>query len=640
MKKTSLTIFYIGLFLLSSPIIVWGDSLNVRTIGICNILKARGFALSGSYAYVASEDLGLRIVNISDPSNPSVVGSYDTPGMANGVAVSGNYAYVADGLSGLKVIDVSVPSNPQLVGGYDTPGNAVNIAVSGNYAYVAEQYNGLQIIDIGNPTNPQPVRWYITAGEAYNVTIAGNYAYVADYGSGLAILNISNPASPQTIGTYDTQGNAHGVAASGNYAYVADQTAMRIFNVTNPATPLYVGVSATQFARAVCVFDRYAFVAESNYGLRIFDVTNPSSLQVAGYYDTPGTPYNVSYANNCAYVTDYNSGLRIIDCSQVNGNQPNPTSSFLTFTGTPVAQYDSLLLTISNRNHTEFRYNTLVNSNTNFFSYRVDDSDSVTNANDSLRIWVRFNPDSTNIYRDTLRMTFDTPFQPITVPISGTGIGTYSYLTQSTIVFPNSVEPTLRDSMRVQIRVAGNLPLSNVALISDAPFDFSGNTLPLTQAGDAASIWLRFQPTAPGTFVRNLPIVVNTINVDTLWITASGTSSYVPAAPGSLTISLAGENADLTWARVDTSQNGVPLTIQRYLVFYRNDNTTPWYYLWNTAGADATSFTHIGVSRFSPAMFYQVKAWIGDSDTFDQIVQPMSVGTLAIEVERRLSDTR
>jgi hypothetical protein len=40
---------------------------------------------------------GLRVIDVSNPSNPREVGYFDTPGYAQGVYVSGNYAYVADG---------------------------------------------------------------------------------------------------------------------------------------------------------------------------------------------------------------------------------------------------------------------------------------------------------------------------------------------------------------------------------------------------------------------------------------------------------------------------------------------------------------------------------------------------------------
>ena len=53
------------------------------------------------------------------------------------VAVVGNYAYVADDYGGLKIIDISSKTNPTLVGSIATS-DAFGVAVVGNYAYVAD----------------------------------------------------------------------------------------------------------------------------------------------------------------------------------------------------------------------------------------------------------------------------------------------------------------------------------------------------------------------------------------------------------------------------------------------------------------------------------------------------------------------
>ncbi len=50
---------------------------------------------------------GLEIVNISNLASPTLAGSYDTPDYAWDVFVSGGYAYVADNESGLLILDVS-----------------------------------------------------------------------------------------------------------------------------------------------------------------------------------------------------------------------------------------------------------------------------------------------------------------------------------------------------------------------------------------------------------------------------------------------------------------------------------------------------------------------------------------------------
>jgi len=91
----------------------------------------------------ASSYRGLRVIDISIPEYPAIVGAEDTPDDAYGVAVSSNYAYVVGG--GLQVIDISVPESPAIVGAVDTPGSAAGVAVADNYAYVADGGSGLQI---------------------------------------------------------------------------------------------------------------------------------------------------------------------------------------------------------------------------------------------------------------------------------------------------------------------------------------------------------------------------------------------------------------------------------------------------------------------------------------------------------------
>jgi hypothetical protein len=180
----------------------------------------------GNYAYIALNQGGLAVFDISNPANPVRVGGYDTSGWAYGVAVSGNYAYVADSEAGLQVIDVSNPANPARVGGYDTSGWAYGVAVSGNYAYVADSEAGLQVIDVSNPANPVRVGGYDTSGAAAGVAVSGSYAYVADGRAGLEILDVSNPANPVHVGSRDTSrdtsGDALGVVVVADRIYVAD----------------------------------------------------------------------------------------------------------------------------------------------------------------------------------------------------------------------------------------------------------------------------------------------------------------------------------------------------------------------------------------------------------------------------------
>lgn len=140
-------------------------------------------------------------------------------------AVAGTVAYVTDGRLGFKIIDVSIPANPTLLGGYDTPGETYGIAVAGTRAYVTitpcppcndSLAAGLMIFDISNPANPSLLGSYATPGGATDVAIAGNIAYVSEYAVGLRVINVSNPASPTLCGTYDTPGSGERVVVAGS----------------------------------------------------------------------------------------------------------------------------------------------------------------------------------------------------------------------------------------------------------------------------------------------------------------------------------------------------------------------------------------------------------------------------------------
>jgi len=171
--------------------------------------SVRNIAIAGNYAYLAAEDAGMRIINIS--GSLIETGFYDTPDYASDVAVAGNYAYVADGSNGLRIINITDPGNPAEVGFYDTPGFARGVAVAGDYAYVADYNNGLRIINITNPASPTEVGFYDTPGLAYSVTVGEGFAYVADGGGGLRIISIADPAAPIEVGFQDTSWSAYAV---------------------------------------------------------------------------------------------------------------------------------------------------------------------------------------------------------------------------------------------------------------------------------------------------------------------------------------------------------------------------------------------------------------------------------------------
>jgi hypothetical protein len=124
----------------------------------------------------------LHILDVSDPTNPALLGTYTTTAGYIGLAVSSQYAFLAEGIynasssdpvpNGLQVLDVSDPGNPVRIG--QVAGiNASSVAVSGNYAYVGvsasydSQATSSTWQPVGNSRRKTPL---LTSGDCWSST--------------------------------------------------------------------------------------------------------------------------------------------------------------------------------------------------------------------------------------------------------------------------------------------------------------------------------------------------------------------------------------------------------------------------------------------------------------------------------------
>jgi hypothetical protein len=208
------------------------DPTSPQQVGQCGTPGvAASVAVKDTLLYVADRGAGLRIISVRDPASPYEVGFYlDTTGSVhNDVAVEDNFAYVTTVLENLlQVINIADPTNPSLAGSCAMPSNAQGITVSGSYAYVAA--GDLLIVDVSNPLNPHEVGRYVTPNFAMDVRVVGNTAYVADGYSGLRVIDVSDPQQPEELGFYDTPGYTNGIDLAGDYVCVTeDPIGLRVF---------------------------------------------------------------------------------------------------------------------------------------------------------------------------------------------------------------------------------------------------------------------------------------------------------------------------------------------------------------------------------------------------------------------------
>jgi hypothetical protein len=99
------------------------------------------------FVYVASGTAGLTIVDYSDSSNAKVIGRFNTGGYAKEVFYQNNKIYITTEQRGLQIIDVSDPTAPVRIGTVPTE-YAKGVTADDNYIYVADEDEGLIVISI------------------------------------------------------------------------------------------------------------------------------------------------------------------------------------------------------------------------------------------------------------------------------------------------------------------------------------------------------------------------------------------------------------------------------------------------------------------------------------------------------------
>lgn len=184
-----------------------------------------------------------------------------------------------------------------------------NQSQSDYMAASANTYNVQQLSNIG--------------GQIKTVYAIGDRAYIIEGGS-LTILDVSNPAKLIRLG--QTESLSYSIQnilfADNDNVYATDQAqSLRIIKVSVPSSPYEIGFYNTPgTVFDIFVVAKLAYVADGNAGLRILDISDPALPKEVGSFDTPESAQGIQIVGNLAYVADGNGGLRIIDVS----NSANP----------------------------------------------------------------------------------------------------------------------------------------------------------------------------------------------------------------------------------------------------------------------------------------------------------------------------
>jgi len=293
--------------------------------------------MQGKYAYVLDSGNGLsttslQILDFSDNNSIKALGileSNDDKNFrgADSMYVSGRYAYIytegagCGGGGAVQIVDISNPNNPTAMGSLNCMQGVNSAFVAGNYLYIGVG-GGLLIFDISNPNKPVEIGSFFQSGtDVKSILVSGRYAYLGDYGSkSFHVVDVSDPTNPSLVGSLnDGDGgvvieNPVSLAMSGNYVFLANSTSssgtIEVIDVSEKNNPSHVVTIENG--------GQYSF-----YGILELKIYGKYLFAVSAAFPSKVTIIDIGNISNPVFVKDIDQdihGMMYIRSAEISGN--------------------------------------------------------------------------------------------------------------------------------------------------------------------------------------------------------------------------------------------------------------------------------------------------------------------------------
>lgn len=200
-------------------------------------------------------DNGLKTVDISTPSTPTVQASADFISLPQGIVVKNKTAYIADWDKGLIVADISKPEKITEISTLAvTNAKTISLSPNGKIIAVVSDETDVLLFDISKPT-PNKLGNLIGTNFKNTAFITDKTLAVAAGSEGVKLVDISKPATPSVISTIPSTDSANTLAVLNQQLFIADgENGLSVIDVSNPKKPVPVDNVANENATAVAVF--------------------------------------------------------------------------------------------------------------------------------------------------------------------------------------------------------------------------------------------------------------------------------------------------------------------------------------------------------------------------------------------------
>ncbi len=287
-----------------------GDPANPRVVGVLPITGGRwptDIAVSGSIACLAMEDTALQIIDVADPTRPTVIAVVDGLIGIRSVAMAGAHAYASG--NDLSVIDLQDPTQPRSVGRY--PAFALDVQVMGQRAYLAIGNQGWLILDVSDPSTPRRTASVPTSSVATSIAGVNAHAVGVDWNGQLTSMHLANPGNPARLGTVRIEDAGSSVAVWRGFAYVSwledaeGERALSVIDVRNPVAPALirrVTLNNGDWNQRLAAGGDHLYLVQEHTGLQILSLQDPTHPAPVALLPIAGEEFDLALVGDLALV--------------------------------------------------------------------------------------------------------------------------------------------------------------------------------------------------------------------------------------------------------------------------------------------------------------------------------------------------
>lgn len=301
---------------------------------------AQDVAAFNDAVVVADSASGVLVFNVFNGMDPLIIAQVDTPGSARAVALAGNRVAVADGQQGLAVVDLTDPPAAAIL--YQVPlgSPVISVATDDSIAYAGLQSGTLVAMELAGGVEIDRVD--LASSQVEDVFLYRGRILALVQGT-LYVLELRN-GKITTLGSVSYSGGRNDsngrmrLFAGNNLAYVVHRRGYATIDITDPANPAVIGNDFTaQFGWKHIVTNGsgigFAAVSPNQafdglHNVAIYDVSDPAQTNVLiAEFETPGVARAVAIFNGIGYVADHSAGLHVVNFLAFDSQGQPPTVS-------------------------------------------------------------------------------------------------------------------------------------------------------------------------------------------------------------------------------------------------------------------------------------------------------------------------